>query len=163
MQSRGWHYRWLDTGRVINLQLLLSGYTLKEPAVPELHHAGGFSLRDYYGSRGGLRRAAAIVRSSADGRRFRRLADGAATRLNATRGRRSRRGRISRRRLVLDYLDQVLHAVRANDPLPPAPDTGSPEVDRGVAGLVSAIEMHYPPGLAVLGEVAPLAATRQAP
>ena len=156
LKERGWRIRWLDSARVVNLQLLRAGHELEERAVPELHHAGGFSIRAFHGARGGLRRAAGIVRSGAGGRRFGRLADGAATRVYGRRARaRARRSKHGRRHLVLRYLDEVLEAARAGETLPSPPRTGSDEVDRQVADLVSAVETHYPAGLSALREASP--------
>ena len=69
LASRGWRWRLYDTARVINLQLLMAGFTLEERAVSELHHLGGFSVKDVYLSR-------PMVKASGDGatRRHGRLA-----------------------------------------------------------------------------------------
>jgi hypothetical protein len=143
LSERGWRFRTYDTGRLVNLELLLAGRRLSNRDVAALHHVGGFSARTFEGPGGMARTAAAMLRSRSG--MLSRLWRGAVSRLiSATDRNRSGGGRARRRLLVLDYLDAVVDAVIAGRRPPPAPATGSPEVDRKVAALTDAIERVYP-------------------
>jgi len=149
LAARGWSFRAYDTARLINLQLLLAGYELDNRPVPELHHVGGVSIRSFEGSRGAVRRLAALRSSSRTGTR--RVSDAVLTRLYFRLQHDRARERSRRRRgTVLAYLDEVLDAILAGDSTPPAPETDSPEVDRRVAELVTTLEDQYPHGVASL-------------
>lgn len=152
LAARGWRFRTLDTARLINLQLLLAGFKLENRRVPELHHLGGFSVRHFQGTRGGMRRLVAVLRSSSDGR-LRRLADGILNRFYfRIQNDPSRRRKRQHRWEVLFYIDEVLDAILAGEPTPRALRTDSAEVDRRVAELVAALETQYPRGVASLRE-----------
>ena len=149
LAARGWSFRAYDTARLINLQLLLAGFELDDRRVPELHHVGGVSIRSFEGSRGAVRRLAAL-HSSLRGR-TRRVSDAVLTRLYFRLQHDRARERSRRRRgTVLVYLDEVLDAILAAEPAPPAPQTDSPEVDRRLAERVAALEDQYPRGVASL-------------
>ena len=159
LAERGWHYRTYDTARLLNLLLLLHGFTLEERHAPLLHHVGGASIREFYGAVGKLRRLDAL-RSGPRGR-LRRLADGAIAyvrfkRLTDPTLRRRRR----RKELVLAYVDVVLDAIIAGDPVPPAPRTDLPEVDRRLKELVATLETEYPRGLAAVRQVSAALASK---
>src|SRR5262249_39659886 len=70
---------------------------------------------------------------------------------------------LDRRAIVLRHFDGVIEALVAGQTLPPAPDTGSPEVDRNLAATVSALEQQYPPALERLRGVTadPVGSTRE--
>lgn len=153
LAERGWRIRWLDTGRLVNLQLVRAGYELEHRTVPELHHVGGLSLRKFHGWAGGMRRATEMVRASPDGRRFRRLGDGLATRLYSRFLRHTENEFVrGRRSEALAYFDGVLDAIINGAPRPPALTTGSPEMDDRAEGLLAALESQYPAGLAAVRE-----------
>jgi hypothetical protein len=151
LAERGWRFRTYDTARLVNLLLLLAGLALEERPVPELHHVGGYSIREYYGPVAKLRQLG-VLRSSGGGR-WRRLADGLRTHFNfklqpedaGVRGPRQQR-----KALALAYVDELLDALLAGEPAPPAPETDSPQVNRRLAELVAAVESEYPKGLATL-------------
>jgi hypothetical protein len=152
LSARGWSFRTLDTARLINLQLLLAGYELEGRATSVLYHVGGFSIRDFGGSRGAMVRVAAVLKSG-PGHRLRRIANGVLGRLYFTYQRDPTLKRRRRRRsIVLPYLDAVLDAIAAGKPLPPAPKTDLPRVDRQVAELVTVLEDQYPRGLEAVRE-----------
>jgi hypothetical protein len=155
LSARGWRYRWLDTGRLLNLQLLLEGLALEHRAVRELHHVGGFSLellgRPEQNLRSMLGGLYEILRSQ-DGHRLQRVVDGSAHALYLHRRQRDageRRMR-ERRRIIVSHLEAVLDAIVAGEPVPPSPSTDSAEVDRRVASFVSALERHYREGAFML-------------
>ncbi len=56
------------------------------------------------------------------------------------------------RRIVLEYADAALDAIRDGREPPPPPRTDSADVNRGIAALRSALTEHYPPALAALRE-----------
>jgi hypothetical protein len=154
LRARGWHYRTYDTARLVNLQLLLAGFELENREVPEIHHVGAVSGRDFRGSRGGMRRAAAVLRSGSENRP-RALVDGLMSRVyRQTKWRPSpgRRRNQQRLRGVVAYVDAVLDAIWAGEPRPPAPSTDSPELDRRIAALVATLETQYPRGVASIRE-----------
>jgi hypothetical protein len=152
LSERGWRFRMFDTCRLINLLLLVNGCRLENRTVPELHHLGGYSLREFVSSGAGLRNLISLLRSR-DDRWLQRIIDGASLRLHARLRHDPDRARMSqRRRIVLSYVDLALDAILADQPPPPAPRTDSTEVDRRVAALVSALEEHYRPGLSALSK-----------
>jgi hypothetical protein len=148
LSARGWDYRLLDTCRLVNLQLLLEGFTIENRSVPELHHVGGFSTREFEGSRMMLRNLLRTVRAN-DDQWLQRVTDKVLRRFYVRRSRRDPRWRRvnERRHAVRSYVDAVLDAIIADEPAPTALRTDSPEVDRRVAALVSALEAHYRPEL----------------
>jgi hypothetical protein len=152
LSERGWGFRMFDSCRLVNLLLLVNGYRLENRTVPELHHLGGYSLREIESSGAGLHNLIGLLRSR-DDRWAQRIIDAASLRLYA-RFRRDpdRPAMRQRRHIVLSYFDVALDAILAGRPPPPAPRTDSAEVDRRVAALVSALERHYTPGLSVLSE-----------
>jgi hypothetical protein len=150
LAARGWLFRTFDTARLINLQLLLAGYRLEPRRVPELHHVGGFSVRDFYGARGKARRLLSVLRSSPDGR-ARRIADGIASNVySKLQPDPTSRRRQQRRWRVLSYLDTVIDAILAEEPAPPPLRTDSADVDERVAELAAAIRTQYPRGVALM-------------
>jgi hypothetical protein len=127
LRERGWSYRVLDTGRLINLQLLLAGFTIENRAAPELHHVGAFSGREP--RRRGLTQ----------------IVDDSMFRLHLARvRRRAHIQRIDARRSAVGlYLRDAVGAVHAGEPPPAAPRTDSAEVDERLAALVAAIELRH--------------------
>src|SRR4051794_11198901 len=104
LSSRGWSFRAFDTGRVLNLLLLLEGHRLDNRIVPELHHVGGFTARDFGRPSVGLRHLVRQVRAP-DDRLFQRAVDGAFVRLYNR-----RRGPLpghELRRQVLTHVDEA--------------------------------------------------------
>ena len=76
LASHGWRPQWLDTGRLINLQLLAAGYELEERQVPELHHVGGLTYRHYRPTPGWSRAFREILHREPGRSRLRRIAEG---------------------------------------------------------------------------------------
>ncbi len=152
LAERGWRYRFFDTSRLLNLQLLLAGYRIENRDVPELHHVGGMSGAGFpwrpETARDSLRAILAILRSG-DERRLQRLTDGAAHRLYMIRSRRDPRHRRmnERRGLVLAHVHTALDALLGRVSAPPRLRTDSAAVDRRVAALVAALEAQYAVGL----------------
>ena len=151
LAERGWDYPMLDTGRVVNLLLLLDGRRLENHDVPELHHVGGFSNADFGGASATLRRLAQMLVS----KEARSLGIRDRARLRSA-GRTVREQpyfeRITARRTAVPpYARAVLDALIAGAPLPPPLRTGTDEVDRQVEALVEALAVHYPEGRARLG------------
>ena len=152
LEARGWRYRTYDTGRLINLTLLLAGHRLERRAAPELHHVGALSNQRFRGWGGAARRLAAI-RSRPDGR-LRLLAHGVLNRLYFRFQRDPlRERRRERARIVRPYLNAALGAVRRGERPPEPPETDSPDVDRRLAALVAALESEYPRAVSELREV----------
>ena len=146
LAARGWNYRILDTCRLVNLQLLLAGFTLEDREIPELHHVGGFSGADFMGLRALLRSLPWALRSK-DDRRLGRIVDYVGFRLYLHRRQRDPRFRRmnERRSAVGAHVLSVLDAILAGKPPPPTPRTDSAEVDRRLAALIAALETHYRP------------------
>ena len=144
LSARGWRFRYLDTCRLVNLQLLLAGHALGNREIAELHHVGGFSGPSFWTLRSLIDSVRWSGRAPGE-RRFGRIADQLAFRVWLTgRQRHPRFGRlIERRSAVRAYFPAVLEAMLAGDPLPPALKTDSAEVDQRVAALVEAIQAQY--------------------
>ncbi len=148
--ERGWRFRLFDSCRVVNLLLLVDGHRLQYRAIPEVHHVGGYSAREFESRGAGLRNLIRLLRWSEE-RSLQRIVDGLSIRLCNQWQRDPRRARMNRtRRVVLAYVDVALDAILAGRPTPPAPFTGSVDVDRRVAALVSALEARYPSALSAL-------------
>ena len=142
LAARGWGYRTLDTGRMVNLLLLLDGHALANRDIPRLHHIGGVSTGDFRGTRAGLRNLARLLRAG----ELSRVADGVGLRLTAARHRDPRRRAMNeRRRIVLAHASAVLEAKRNGTEPPPRPDTSADGVDRRLAALDAAIDARYRP------------------
>ena len=141
LAQRGWRFRYFDTCRLVNVQLLLAGYELDNRAIPELHHVGGFSGPSFWNLREMLRSVRWSERSKGE-RRFGRIADHFAFRVYLAGRQRHPRFRrlIERRSAVRAYMHAVLDAMFVGEALPPAPHTDSVEVDRRVAALVATIQ-----------------------
>jgi hypothetical protein len=143
--ARGWRFRMFDTCRLVNLELFRAGERLENRSTPDLHHVGGLSSEPIRGMRPLVRGFAAMLRSRDDVparmanaifwrmNRRRRLRDPQFVRMDA------------RRAAVRSHVRSVLEALAAGEPIPPAPRTDSPEVDRRLAALVAAIEANYQP------------------
>lgn len=146
LSARGWRFRYLDTCRLVNLQLLLAGHTLGNRDIAELHHVGGFSGPSFWTRRSLLGSVRWSGRAPGE-RRFGRIADQLAFRVYLTgRLRHPRFRRLNdRRSAVRSYIPAVLDAMLAGEPPPPALKTDSAEVDRRVAALVEAIRAQWPP------------------
>jgi hypothetical protein len=144
--ARGWDFRIYDTCRVVNLQLLLEGRRLENRPVPALHHIGGVSGAGFAGPVALLRSLPLLMRSK-EHRRPARLAEYVMFRyfLWSRRTDAHHRAPIERRSVVSSHVAAVLEAVEAREPVPPTPATGSAEVDRRLAALMSAIEAEYRP------------------
>jgi hypothetical protein len=150
--ERGWRFRMFDSCRLVNLLLLVDGHRLENRSIPELHHVGGYSVQEFESSGAGLRNLIRLLRWREE-RSLQRIIDGLSIRLYARLWRDPRRAHMNRlRRIVLAYVDVALDAIVAGRPAPPAPVTGSAEVDRRVAALVSALEESYPPALSALNK-----------
>ena len=142
LAARGWKYRTLDTGRLVNLLLLLDGHGLANRDIARLHHVGGVSTGDFRGPRAGLRNLGRLLRAG----EFSRVADGIGLRLTAARHRDPRRRAMDeRRRIVLAHVSAVLEAKRDGDDPPPRPASGAAGVDLRLAALDAAIDAHYRP------------------
>jgi hypothetical protein len=154
LSERGWVFRWFDTCRLVNLQLSLAGFRLEHRNAPELHHVGWLgAAHDAPRVRlaSALRTLLQTVRSN-EGSRLQRTVDGAVHARYLFRRRQNpieRRIDI-RRPAVLSYVHAVLDAMAAGEPVPPAPPTDSPEVDRRLGALVRALETHYRAGVSAL-------------
>ena len=163
LANHGWRVHWLDTGRLINLQLLAAGYELVERQVPELHHVGGLTYRNYRPAPGWSRPFREILHKEPDRNRLRRIAEGISMRRHNRQQRDPSKSLLYRRRdAVWAHLDEVIDAVLAGDPLPPALTTDSPDVDGQLADLVATLETEYRRGAAVVAE-AQAAALETAP
>jgi hypothetical protein len=152
MRARGWGFTIFDTCRLLNLELMLAGYALENRDPPQLHHVGSYSARAFEARLAFRRRELSTLRSDA-GHRLRRIWDAAM--LSYYRRRRPASERMNlreRRHAVIAYVDSVIDAVLAGDPPPPQPRTDSEEVDRRVAALATALELHYPPGASMVRE-----------
>ena len=141
LSRRGWSFRVFDTGRVVNLLLLLDGHRLENRTVPELHHVGGFTVRDFRDTGVGVRHLVRQLRAP-DRQLLQRATDGAFMRLYSWR--RGSRPGSSRRRIVRAHIDQVLGAIDAGRAVPEAPPTGSEQVDQRLSELVAALVQNYP-------------------
>ena len=145
LAARGWRFRYLDTCRLVNLQLLLAGQQLGNRTIAELHHVGGFSGPSLWNPRSLLNSARRAERSMGE-RRFGRIADHLVFRIYLT-GKQRRDPRFSRlnqrRSAVRAYAPAVLDAMLAGEAPPPAPESDSAEVDRRVAALVATIQAQY--------------------
>jgi hypothetical protein len=148
----GWTLRWVDTGRVLNLKLLAAGFKLGEREVPQLHHVGGLSHPDDVKRTAPIRRFSKVVRAAPKGSRLRFVAADIRAHLRRRMMGPYRRHPwlVSRRAVVRVHVDRAIDAIRDGKSVPPAPRTGSGEVDRRLADLLAALETGYPPGLAVV-------------
>ena len=151
--SRGWSFHVFDTGRVINLLLLLDGHRLENRNVPALHHIGGLSVRELGSAFSSMRLMMRQLRAR-DDHVFQRMIDGAFRRLYV-RSSRSPAPSRERRRIVCAHVDEVLDAIDAGRPVPATPPTGSEEVDRRLSELVAALVESYPAGLNAVGGYRP--------
>ncbi len=144
LAARDWRFRYLDTCRLVNLQLLLAGHQLGNRTIAELHHVGGFSGPGLWNPRFLLNSVRRAERSLGE-RRFGRIADHLSFRIYLTgRQRHPRFRRLDeRRRAVRAYAPVLLDAMLAGEAPPPPPETDSAEVDRRVAALVAAIDAQY--------------------
>ena len=146
--NRGWDFDQYDSGRVVNLLLVIEGHRLENRDIPELHHIGGFSVsrrpspvRDLIGrirSRNGptLRQTLGGVAFRGYRRLRRHEPDWAA--------------KEERRRIVLEYAGAALDAIRDGREPPPAPQTASRQLNERVAGLRSALREQYGPALSAV-------------
>jgi len=139
--ARGWRFRYLDTCRLVNLQLLLAGHELVNRSSAQLHHVGGFSGQSFWSARSLAKSVRGSGRATGE-RRFGRITDHVAFRVYlAGRQRHPRFARLNERRSsVRAYAPRMLDAVLAGEDPPPAPRTDSSEVDRRVAALVATVQ-----------------------
>jgi hypothetical protein len=152
--ERDWRFDQFDTCRVVNLLMLVDGHRLENRDIPELHHIGGFSLREQQGTASVFRDLVALVRSR-HGWSLRHIAGSVAFRTYARVTRSgSSRALLQRRQMIHQYVDTAVDAIRDGRE-PPAPlRTSSPELNRRLAALRSALWEQYPPALAALRDAA---------
>ena len=146
LRARGWDYRIFDTGRLVNLLLLLEGRTLENRDVPQLHHVGGLSGTQIQGAAAMLRSLPRLIRPGVRPR-LKLTSQYVAYKLMLWRRLREPQHRLvaARRSLVSAHVRAAIAAIEAGELVPPAPGTDSAEVDARLAALTQTLGERYRP------------------